>query len=96
MLGSLLRTLGHEFILCDISDWRCDAARSVPIVIADSSLGLAIRSATFDLTISFNTFEHVGDPETTFEEMLRTLKPGGRIYLSFGPLYCGANTLIAR
>jgi 2-polyprenyl-3-methyl-5-hydroxy-6-metoxy-1,4-benzoquinol methylase len=38
--------------------------------------------ATFDLVTSFETIEHVIDPEAFLTELARVLKPGGRLVLS--------------
>ena len=43
--------------------------------------------AQFDLVCSFNAFEHVADPEAVLREAVRVTKPGGAVYLLFGPLY---------
>lgn len=41
----------------------------------------------FDYMVSKDTFEHLDDPATLLREMEARLKPGGRIYLGFGPLW---------
>lgn len=45
---------------------------------------------TMDAVVSSHNIEHCFDPEGTLEAMLDTLKPGGRIYLSF-PSEASAN-----
>lgn len=42
---------------------------------------------TFDFVFSYDAFEHFDDPAAVLAEMERVAKPGGRIYLRFGPLY---------
>ncbi len=42
---------------------------------------------TFDILVSKDTFEHIIDLPGMLAEMKRRLKPGGRIYAGFGPLY---------
>jgi len=44
---------------------------------------------TFDYIVSKDTFEHIFELEAVLSEMTRRLKPGGKIYLGFGPLYNG-------
>lgn len=44
----------------------------------------------FDLTFSYDAFEHLSDPQAALEEMTRVTAPGGLIYLNFGPLYNSA------
>jgi SAM-dependent methyltransferase len=41
----------------------------------------------FDLIVSKDSFEHILDVEGMLQAMKRHLKPGGRIYAGFGPLY---------
>lgn len=44
----------------------------------------------YDLIFSYNSFEHIVDPEGVLLEALRLLKPGGFMFLSFNPQYCAA------
>ncbi|WP_375203194.1 class I SAM-dependent methyltransferase [Hyphococcus sp.] len=44
-------------------------------------------SGDFDMVISLNAMEHFIQPTENLREMKRGLAPGGRIYLSFGPLW---------
>jgi len=41
----------------------------------------------FDVAFSYNAFEHFRHPDRVLTEMLRVVKPGGLIWLEFGPLY---------
>ncbi len=41
----------------------------------------------FDYVISFSSFEHIVDLENGFNAMYELLKPGGRMFIGFGPLY---------
>jgi SAM-dependent methyltransferase len=41
----------------------------------------------FDCIVSKDTFEHIMNLGEVLSEMKRCLKPGGRIYTGFGPLY---------
>ena len=50
-------------------DCLCDARR------------LPFASAAFDLAVSQETVEHVDDPFLAVREMVRVVRPGGRIYL---------------
>ncbi|MBV8759482.1 MAG: class I SAM-dependent methyltransferase [Deltaproteobacteria bacterium] len=47
----------------------------------------ALTDSSFDLAISHDTFEHVSDPAGVLRELHRLLRPGGRAYLKFGPLW---------
>ena len=45
-------------------------------------------AATFDTVICCETIEHVADPRWALRELARTLRPGGRLYLT-APNYLG-------
>jgi uncharacterized protein YbaR (Trm112 family) len=47
-------------------------------VVADAHR-LPFADASFDAVVSFNTFEHLAEPERAAGEILRVLKPGGRL-----------------
>lgn len=48
---------------------------------------LDFPEALFDCVFSYNSFEHFNPPELVLKEACRVVRPGGFIYLSFGPLY---------
>ncbi len=41
----------------------------------------------FDFIVSKDTFEHILDLEVVLQEIKKRLKPGGKLYASFGPLW---------
>jgi len=90
MTSYALNTYGNvrEICLNDTQDWRDERARPFAFVPGDICEGLPIGSASFDLVITYNTFEHVRDPKRALGEMVRVCKPGGIIYVDFNPLYC--------
>jgi len=45
------------------------------------------KPSSFDVIYSFNAMEHVMAPKKAMNEMWRILRPGGQIFLHFGPLY---------
>ena len=47
----------------------------------------ALPDNAFDYIVSKDAFEHIVRPDAVLAEMKRCLKPGGRIYIGFGPLY---------
>lgn len=73
--------IGHRFFRTDLSspDLRFTAADSV---------ALPFRDASFDAIASYQTLEHVPDPEAALAEMMRVVKPGGWIFVT-GPNLIG-------
>ena len=90
VLGAILKNYGHSVRLTDMEDWRSRVGRQVEFHRADVTKGLPFEDATFDLAVSFNSFEHFPDPRAAFNEALRVTKPGGQLYFDFNPLYCSA------
>jgi SAM-dependent methyltransferase len=60
-----------------IADARCRRRRIVP-ALAEA---LPFADATFDLVYCYSTLEHVADAGRAVAEMVRVLRPGGRLYL---------------
>ncbi|MHB8105269.1 MAG: class I SAM-dependent methyltransferase [Dehalococcoidales bacterium] len=58
----------------------------VKFVQADAS-ALGFKDGSFDFVFSYASFEHFADPEKVLKEAMRVVRPGGYIYLNFGPLY---------
>jgi ubiquinone/menaquinone biosynthesis C-methylase UbiE len=48
---------------------------------------LGFSDNSFDCVFSFNSFEHFPTPNQALAEAIRVVRPGGYIYLNFGPLY---------
>jgi len=48
-------------------------------------------AATFDYIVSKDVFEHVMDLPALLAEIRRCLKPGGRLYAGYGPLFYAPN-----
>lgn len=89
-IGALFAAAGYEVSLCDQRDWRAQAALALPFATADCCQALPYPDNNFDIVSSFNSFEHMPDPASAFAEIVRVTKPGGIIYLDFGPLYASA------
>ena len=57
--------------------------------VVGSGMQLPFRSGAFDVAYSSNVLEHVTDPWQMAEEMLRVVRPGGVVFISytvwFGP-----------
>lgn len=54
--------------------------------VADA-MNLPYRDQLFDLAVSQNAFEHIPDPLLALDELLRVVKKGGVIYLTFDPIW---------
>jgi 2-polyprenyl-3-methyl-5-hydroxy-6-metoxy-1,4-benzoquinol methylase len=86
-----------EIVAADFSSSAVDMAASyaakngiegIKFIEADIQK-IPFASNTFDTVISCETIEHVPDPKKAVRELLRVLRPGGRLYLTtpnyFGP-----------
>lgn len=80
---------GVEYIGTDISEYGLERAREIykqpnvkfKVMSADS---LAFKDSYFDFVIGFNVIEHYRKPKAVLDEILRVLRPGGRLVLT-GP-----------
>ena len=50
-----------------------------------SGLALPLADGSLDVCLSSNVLEHVPEPETMADEMLRVVRPGGLVWLSWTP-----------
>lgn len=89
MTSHALQTVGKTAVGIDIRvaglDTRAVAGGAAFAGMDAGRLGFAAES--FDFVYSFNSFEHFPDPEIVLQEALRVLRPGGLLYLEFGPLW---------
>lgn len=56
-------------------------ADRIEFVLADAR-ALPWRAGSFDAVTSWNVFHHLNDPERVLDEMLRVLKPSGKLVLA--------------
>lgn len=74
-----LRNTGARVTACDIDPAVHDHPCSDEQVVVTAGEPLPFADASFDLVVSYNTFEHVEDPAFTAAELLRVLRPGGYV-----------------
>lgn len=92
MVSAELARRGFEAIAVDISPDRFDpraVEAGVDFRVSDAGNVSAVAD-TVDCAFSYNAFEHVADPYAVLAEMGRVIRPGGLLYLAFGPLYWSA------
>ncbi|MEK7253933.1 MAG: class I SAM-dependent methyltransferase [Bacteroidota bacterium] len=74
---------------CDINENDVAFARQLNAHIpnlryqVENALKLTFPDQTFDLVVSVEVMEHVGDPERMTQEVARILKPGGLFFVTF-------------
>lgn len=82
----------------DVGEWQLRMAQTyLQQANPDGRLPVEVRlgshdhtpvdDASIDLLMSMDVFEHVMNPEQVLREWCRMLKPEGRAYVSFGPLW---------
>lgn len=73
----------------DAGEMRLHGRAPAPRTVQASGTALPFRDGSFDIAYSSNVLEHVRDPWDMADEMVRVVRPGGLIVLSytlwFGP-----------
>jgi SAM-dependent methyltransferase len=77
---------GGQAVGLDLSDRRVDGVIRTPFV-AGSGDRLPFRDSAFDGVFSSNVLEHVPDPWSLIDELLRVCRPGGFVYFSWTNWY---------
>ncbi|MGW1074860.1 methyltransferase domain-containing protein [Streptomyces sp. NPDC002537] len=80
--GRLAGETGAQVTACDLSMAMCAAmktATGLPRVAAADVHRLPFKDATFDGAWADRVLQHVDDPEQALYEMLRVIRPGGRV-----------------
>lgn len=54
---------------------------------AGDAQNLMYRDNLFDTIVSFNALEHIPDPGRALKEMVRVLRPGGLLFVTFDPIW---------
>jgi len=72
----------------DILEQRLETARSAAVRVQCRNVKFCrVPPEPADVIISIDGFEHFRDPEATLESMAMLLKPGGSVFISFGPTW---------
>jgi SAM-dependent methyltransferase len=89
MVCSALQQMGKEAFGVDIrpEGLAAEARQKAIRFLQMDARYLGFRDESVDFVFSYNSFEHFQDPEQVMREALRVVRPGGYIYLNFGPLY---------
>lgn len=89
MAANYLSSKGFKVYAVDFRNLFDSVGRDarVRFTVGDACGYLPYSNNCFDLVFSVNSFEHFDRPQSALNEMLRVMKPGGLIYLVFGPLY---------
>jgi SAM-dependent methyltransferase len=89
MVGAALAERGVRVCGLDISTAGVDPrASSSGVRFLRSDAGaIALTDASMDLVYSFASFEHFPQPARCLAEIERVLRPGGHVFINFGPLY---------
>jgi SAM-dependent methyltransferase len=79
---------GYEVTCLDLMDPLFPKAAAAGVVgLNGDACALPFADSQFDAAWSFNAYEHISDPAKALSEAWRVLKPGGRFYLDFAPIY---------
>ena len=79
---------GRNATCLDILDEVEEGARASGVVAAvGDACKMSFSDNSFDAAFSFNAFEHIDDPAQALHETWRVVRPGGKIHLSFAPVY---------
>lgn len=72
----------------DILDEVAAGARASGVIaVVGDACHMKFADNSFDAAFSYNAFEHIDDPGKALNEAWRVVRPGGRVHLSFAPIY---------
>ena len=97
MTAAVLQRQGKRCWAVDLEIKNIDPrARAAGVQVGKmDAMALDFPADRFDAVYSFNAFEHFADPTAALNEALRVTKPGGHVFLHFGPLYGSAKGMHA-
>ena len=76
---------GVDYYSVDVEDSDLPGADGNRVI--GSGMELPFRTGSFDIAYSSNVLEHVSDPWRMADEMLRVVKPGGLVFISYTVWY---------
>jgi SAM-dependent methyltransferase len=89
MVGAALSSAGKHVIGVDRTDAGFDGraidAGAQLLVMDAERLNLATDSV--DFAYSYDAFEHFPHPDRVLDQLARVVRPGGHVWMEFGPLY---------
>ncbi|TBL29477.1 class I SAM-dependent methyltransferase [Verrucosispora sp. SN26_14.1] len=68
----------------DVGDFST-GGETVSGMLRGSGTALPVRTGSVDVAFSSNVVEHVGDPASMLDEMVRVTRPGGLLFVSYTP-----------
>ena len=93
--GDLVKYIADKYEPCHIvgiepalDEWDTKASKegNWEIRYGDAN-GLEYPDGYFDIVVSFSTFEHINNIDNALHEIKRVLKPYGRFYTEFAPIW---------
>jgi len=80
---SVLADLGWQAVALEYDSSGAEMAKDRGInVVRGDATQLPVPDAEFDLAVSYDVLEHIDDDAGVADEMMRILKPGGRILIA--------------
>lgn len=78
-------TAGATYIPCDVDagELRLHGREPGARTVQGSGMALPFRTGSVDICYSSNVLEHVPEPWTMADEMVRVTRPGGTVFLSY-------------
>jgi SAM-dependent methyltransferase len=77
---------GARAVALDVADHRLEGIDRGPFVVALGE-GLPFSDGSFDVVVSSNVLEHVARPWEHVDELVRVVRPGGMVFLSWTNWY---------
>ncbi|MCS7036071.1 MAG: methyltransferase domain-containing protein [Saprospiraceae bacterium] len=85
----MLAAYCQQLVGCDVNEDDLNCARTVNADVPNvayeknDALNLIYPDGAFDLVVSCEVIEHVGEPRRMLAEIYRVLRPGGRLVMTF-------------